>query len=90
MIKCMCDQVGVRGLPARGIFFLGAMGLGSGHLEIFVFRLLNKNAILITMNAILITMNAILITMNAILITMNFILITMNARGPGPGPWRSW
>ena len=34
--------IGVRGLPARGIFFLGAMGLGSGHLEIFVFPLLIK------------------------------------------------
>ena len=32
----------MRGLPARGIFFLGAMGLGPGQLEGFVFRPPNK------------------------------------------------
>ena len=35
-------SVGVRGFHSRVILSLGAMGLGSGHLEIFVFRLLNK------------------------------------------------
>ena len=36
------EYIGVRGLPTRGIFFLGAMGLGPGHLESCVFRVLNK------------------------------------------------
>ena len=34
--------IGVRGFPSRVILSLCVMGLGSGHLEIFVFRLLNK------------------------------------------------
>ncbi len=36
-------KVGVRGFHSRVILSLCVMGLGSGHLEIFVFRLLNKN-----------------------------------------------
>ena len=34
--------IGVRGFHSRVILSLGAMGLGSGQLEIFVFRPLNK------------------------------------------------
>ena len=35
--------IGVRGFHSRVILSLGAMGLGSGHLEIFVFRLLTRD-----------------------------------------------
>ena len=34
--------IGVRGFHSRVMLSLGAMGLGSGQLEIFVFRPLNK------------------------------------------------
>ena len=35
--------IGVRGFHSRVILSLGAMGLGPGQLEIFLFRPLNKN-----------------------------------------------
>ena len=45
--KCSLNQIGVRGCHSRVIFSLGAMGLGSGQLEIFVIVVFHHSTLIL-------------------------------------------